>query len=164
MTAAPLLENSGKQSSAGYTPLCPEPTTVNFDSLKAMEVQCILKGLVMVIMIFCFLLQTWELFDQFISELKTVAVSFKEENPIEFPSFAFCDSTAFTEKLGIISNATLYNATAFNVEEEISLGVGLTQHDLTDTYSVESFPTAYNGYCTLYEFHGKRQVNDLLSK
>ena len=164
VTAAPLLEDSGKQSSAGYTPLCPESTTVNFDSLKAMEVQCILKGLVMVIMIFFFLLQMWELFDQFISELKTVAVSFKEENPIEFPSFAFCDSTAFTEKLGIISNATLYNATAFNVEEDISLGPGLIQYDLTDTYTVESFPTTFNGYCTLYEFHGKRQVDNLLSK
>ena len=109
----------------------------------------------------------WELFDQFISELKTVAVSFKEENPIEFPSFAFCDSTAFTEKLGIISNATLYNATAFNVEEGISLAIILengTVVNLTDTYTVESFPTTFNGYCTLYEFHGKRQVDNLLSK
>ena len=133
----------------------------------AMEVQYVLKGLVMVIMIVCFLLQMWELFDQFISELKTVAVSFKEENPIEFPSFAFCDSTAFTEKLGIISNATLYNATAFNVEEGISLAIILengTVVNLTDTYTVESFPTTFNGYCTLYEFHGKRQVDNLLSK
>ena len=121
----------------------------------------------MVIMIGCFLLQIWELFDQFISELKTVAVSFKEENTIEFPSFAFCDSTPFTEKLGVISNDTLYNATAFNVEEDISLEITLENglHDnLTDTYTVESFPTTCNGYCTLYEFHGKRQVNDLISK
>ena len=129
----------------------------------AMEVQYVLKGLVMVIMIVCFLLQMWELFDQFISELKTVAVSFEEENEIEFPSFAFCDSTAFTEKIGITSNTTLYNATAFNVKKEISLGRGLIG-DLTDTYTVESFPTTFNGYCTLYEFHGKRQVDNLLSK
>ena len=114
-------------------------------------------------MIVCFLLQMWELFDQFISELKTVAVSFEEENEIEFPSFAFCDSTAFTEKIGITSNTTLYNATAFNVKKEISLGRGLIG-DLTDTYTVESFPTMYNGYCTLYEFPGKHQVGEILSK
>ena len=107
----------------------------------------------------------WELFDQFLSELKTVAVSFKEESELEFPSLAFCDSTAFTEKIGITSNATLYNASTFNFEEEISfsmfLGNGLTDN-LTDYYEVESFPTGFNGYCTLYEFHGKHQVSGIL--
>ena len=49
----------------------------------------VLKAFVGVIMIVCFLVQMWELFGQFNSELKTVAVSFKEENMIEFPSFAF---------------------------------------------------------------------------
>ena len=124
--------------------------------------QYILKGLVMVLMIGCFLAQMWELFDQFISELKTVAVSFKEENEIEFPSFAFCDSTAFSEKIGITSNAALYNATSFNMVGEISLGDGY--HDLRDTYTIEYFPTLFNGYCTLYEFHGKHQVGKILSK
>ena len=107
----------------------------------------------------------WELFDQFLSELKTVAVSFKEESELEFPSFAFCDSTAFTEKIGITSNATLYNASTFNFEEEISfsmfLGNGLTDK-MMDSYNVESFPTIHNGYCTLYEFYGKHQVSGIL--
>ena len=103
----------------------------------------------------------WELFDQFLSELKTVAVSFKEENELEFPSFAFCDSTAFTEKLGITSNATLYNATTFILEEEISARA--LYPEMTYSYEVESFPTGFNGYCTLYEFHGKHQVSGVLS-
>ena len=130
-----------------------------------MESQTILKCLVGVILIGCFLCQMRELFDQFISEMKTVAVSFEKENALEFPSFAFCDSTAFTEKIGITSNATLYNASTFNFEEEISfsmfLGNGLTD-EMMDSYNVESFPTIHNGYCTLYEFHGKHQVSGIL--
>ena len=160
------------QTDEGCTPLGSEPSKASllgfyFNYLKAMESQNILKCLVGVILIGCFLCQMRELFDQFISEMKTVAVSFEMENTLEFPSFAFCDSTAFTEKIGITSNATLYNASTFNFEEEISFHLtslrnGLTDN-LTDSYEVESFPIGYNGYCTLYKFHGKHQVSGYLS-
>ena len=115
----------------------------------------VFKFFVGVIMIGCFLAQMWELFEQFISELKTVAVSFKHEKTIEFPSFAFCDSKAFTEKIGFTPNVTLYNASTFNLEPEISL-VHYANH------SVESFPTNSNGYCTLYQIHGKYDISRIL--
>ena len=98
----------------------------------------------------------WELFDQFLSELKTVTVSFKEEKALQFPSFAFCDKFGFKEKIGITSNATLYNASTYHFEDELSLD--MVDGNLTGTYVVETFPTTSNGYCTLYEFHGKHQV------
>ena len=110
-----------------------------------MEVLKVFLGLVM---IGCFFAQMWELFGQFISELKTVAISFKEENMIEFPNFAFCDSKAFTKRIGMTPNATLYNASTFYLEADISL-VSYRNH------SVESFPTNVNGFCTLYTFLGK---------
>ena len=120
----------------------------------------ILKAFVGIIMVVCFLAQMWELFDQFISELKTIAVSFKEEKEVEFPNLAFCDSTAFTEKIGITSNISFYNASTFDLEEEISL---VQQADFIN-YSVEYFPTSYNGYCKLYEFHGQYHISNLVGK
>ena len=100
----------------------------------------------------------WELFDQFLSELKTVTVSFKEEKALQFPSFAFCDKYGFKEKIGITSNATLYNASTYHFEEELRLDMVDNAFNLTGTYVVESFPTTSNGYCTLYEFRGKHKV------
>ena len=130
-----------------------------------MEVRGLLKGLVGIIMIGCFLSQMWDLFDQYLSELKTVAVSFEDKKEIEFPSFAFCDSTAFKRRIGVTANTTLYNATAFKVEE-VSIVNDLLPWapDLTDTFTVNSFPTTDNGYCTLYEFHGEHQVSTVVGK
>ena len=114
-----------------------------------MEVRVLLKGLVVITMIGCLLFQMWELFDQYLSEMKTVAVSFEEENAIEFPSFAFCDSTAFTKRIGVTANATLYNATAFSVEVDLSIVRNSVSSYLTDNYTVQSVPTTDNGYCTI---------------
>ena len=129
-----------------------------------MEVRVLLKGLVVITMIGCLLFQMWELFDQYLSEMKTVAVSFEEKNPIEFPSFAFCDSTAFTKRIGVTANATLYNATAFNVEVDVSIVRSSVSSYLTDNYTVQSVPTTDNGYCTLYELYGEYPVNTLFGK
>ena len=130
-----------------------------------MEVRGLLKGLVGIIMIGCFLSQMWDLFDQYLSELKTVAVSFREKKAIEFPSIAFCDSTAFRKRIGVTANTTLYNATAFKVED-VSIINGLLPwgYDMTDTFKVHSFPTTDNGYCTLYEFHGEHPINEVVGK
>ena len=122
----------------------------------------VLKAVVWIIMLGCFFAQMRELFHQFISELKTVAVSFKDEKEVEFPTLAFCDSTAFTQKIGITSNVTLYNASTYSLEEDISL------HSMSATYSpiysAKSFPTTHNGYCKLYEFYGKYDFNTIMGK
>ena len=126
-----------------------------------MEKQSILKGLLGVIMIGCFLCQMWDLFDQFLSELKTVAVSYEEKTELEFPSFAFCDSRGFTKKIGITSNATLYNSTTFNVEVVVHPEY---PHNTTGTCTVQYLPTIFNGYCKLFEFHRKYRVGTLMGK
>ena len=130
-----------------------------------MEVRVILKGLVGIIMIGCFLYQMWDLFDQFLGELRTVAVSFEKKNSVEFPSFAFCDSTAFTKKIGITSNTTLYNSSTFyvDVDVEFSLENGLIK-DLSGSYTVQYLPTTFNGYCKFYEFTGENQVSTLVGE
>ena len=127
-----------------------------------MDVRGSLKGFLWIIMICLFFWQMWELFGQYISNMKTVAVSFKEEGKVEFPNFAFCDSTAFTERIGIIANETVYNATAFNVEVEAS--IFMNTRFSTENITSHSFPTTDNGYCTLIELHGKFQANAAISK
>ena len=117
-----------------------------------MEVRGILKGLVGIIMIGCFLYQMWDLFDQFLGELRTVAVSFEKKNAVEFPSFAFCDSTAFTKKIGITSNTTLYNSSTFYVDVDMEVSIE------NCSYTVQYLPTTFNGYCKFYEFTGEVQV------
>ena len=113
-------------------------------------------------MICLFILQMWELFDQYISNMKTVAVSFKEEIKVEFPIFAFCDSTGFSEQIGIIANETVYNATTFDVEVEATIweDYRYTKENITSHF----FPTTDNGYCRLIELHGKFQANAAISK
>ena len=128
-----------------------------------MNVRDMLKGFLGFVMIGLFLYQMWDLFNEFLNELKTVAISFEDEDWVEFPSFVFCDSRAFARRIGITSNTTLYNDTTYNVEEEVSLNF----HPIntkTNTYSVQSFPTTFNGYCTLFEFDGKHEVSTMLGK
>ena len=102
--------------------------------------------------------QMWDLFHQYLSELKTVAVSYKVENAVEFPSFAFCDSTAFTKRIGVIANATQYNDSALNVEVEVSV-----YPPTGDNLTVQTFPTTDNGYCTNYDLYGEYPLNTFLS-
>ena len=135
-----------------------------------MKVRGILRGLVGVIMIGGFLAQMWHIFEQFISELKTVAVSFEERRDLEFPSLAFCDSRAFKKKFVAKANATVYNVTTFNVDKEVSMS-GLidirsdhTRALPTNTYTTELLPTPFNGFCKLYEFKQNLPPNTLLSK
>ena len=129
-----------------------------------MEVRSLLKGLVGIIMIACFLLQMKDLFDQYLNDLKTVAVSFKEKNTVEFPSFAFCDSTAFRKRIGVTANYTLYNDTAFNAEDVSIVNDQYSPGNLTDSFTVQFFPTTDNGYCTLYEFYGEYQFDTVIGE
>ena len=132
-----------------------------FITFTTMKVKTILGFLVGIIMVAGFLGQMWEIFDQFHSGLKTIAVSFEERDAIEFPSFAICDSRAFRKLTPLTANAARYNATTFNLEEQVSLHM-LFNDDLTDdwnTYTTELLPTIYNGYCMLYEFQRHYPVN-----
>ena len=117
-----------------------------------MKVPSILSFLVGVIMVGGFLVQMWELFGQFLSGLKTVAVSFEKRKTMEFPSFAFCDSRAFRSRMSNTANAAQYNATTFNLEKEVKLEY-IAEDDWENTYTSQLVPTMLNGYCMLYEFY-----------
>ena len=128
-----------------------------------MEVGNILRFIIVLIMVFGFLAQMWDLFGQFLSGLKTVAVSFEERETMEFPSFAFCDSRALRKRVMITANAAQFNATTFNLEEAILLKTIAsfnTQIEVWEkTYTSELVPTMLNGYCMLYEFNREYPVN-----
>ena len=131
-----------------------------------MKVPSIFSFIVGVVMIGGFLAQMWELFDQFLSSLKTVAVSYEERKTIEFPSFAFCDSRAVRRRMSATANAAHYNATTFNLEGEIALQyIWRKNHAIDDwdsTYKSKLVPTITNGYCKLYEFYTDYPVDTLV--
>ena len=66
------------------------------------------------IMVGLFLVQMWELFVQFHSGMKAIAISFEQRNEIEFPSFAICDSNGFRKPTYTIIDAAQYNASTFH--------------------------------------------------
>ena len=128
-----------------------------------MKVPSILSFLVGVIMVGGFLAQMWDLFGQFLSGLQTVAVSFEERKTMEFPSFAFCDSRAFRSRMSNTANAAQYNATTFNLEKEVKLEY-IAEDDWENTYTSQLVPTAFNGYCMLYEFYREYPISTFVSK
>ena len=89
--------------------------------LHIMEMGKVLRFFIVFIMVAGFLAQMWKLFGQFLSGMKTVAVSFEERKSMEFPTFAFCDSRAVKRRMATTVNEAQFNATTFNVEEEITL-------------------------------------------
>ena len=116
-----------------------------------------------------FLCQMWDLFHQFLMGQKTVAVSFEEKGELTFPSFAFCDSRAYRKRSIITLNATLYEAVAFNLEKEVYLDKIVRADfslldDWENTYTGKLFPTLFNGYCKLFEFHRGFPANTIAGK
>ena len=130
-----------------------------------MEMGKLLRFIIVLVMVVGFLAQMWELFGQFLSGLKTVAVSFEEKKTLEFPSFAFCDSRAVKSRMSTTANSAQYNATAFNLEEEIMLikvgSIDTAIDDWENTYVSHLVPTMLNGYCMLYEFYRDYPVNTI---
>ena len=124
-----------------------------------MKIRSILKAFLGVILFGGFIANVWNLFGQFLGGVKTVAISFEETDLVEFPSFAFCDSKAFTKRIGITSNVTLYNSSTFNVEVSFMS----MYDDLTGNYSTQYFPTMFNGYCKLFDFTGKQDFRSVQS-
>ena len=118
-----------------------------------------------------FLAQMWDLFIQFRSGLKTIAVYFDERDAVEFPSFAICDSRAYRKLSFWTANGERYNAATLSLEGQVSLFVqsndAYYSNDLTEdwnNYTTELLPTIYNGYCMLYEFQRNYPVNAMACK
>ena len=130
----------------------------------AMKVRTILSFLLGAIMVGGFLAQMWEVFEQFHSGLKTIAVWFDEKDTIEFPSIAICDSRAFTKLTRLMGNSAQYNATTFNLEEQISLYINFDKADDQNPFTTELLPTLYNGWCLLHEFPRNYPVGAKLCK
>ena len=129
-----------------------------------MEMGKLLRFIIVLVMVVGFLAQMWELFGQFLSGLKTVAVSFEEKKTLEFPSFAFCDSRAVRSRMSTTANAAQYNATTFNLKDEITLhtfGDIDTIDKWGNDYVSKLVPTILNGYCMLYEFYRDYPVNTI---
>ena len=133
-----------------------------------MRVKTILGFLVGAVMVVGFLTQIWEVFDQFHSGLKTIAVSYEERDTVEFPSFAVCDSRAFRKLTPWTADAEHYNGSTFDLEIQVSLYMPgqVKQHEvnMAKSYSTELLPTVYNGYCLLYEFQRKFPINAVACK
>ena len=122
-----------------------------------MTVKTFLGFLLGAIMVGLFLVQMWELFVQFHSGMKAIAISFEERDEIEFPSFAICDSNGFRKRTYTIPSEKQYNASTFDMEGQVTLSLSVFGNDneVNDQYNYTSelFATLYNGYCMLYEFH-----------
>ena len=65
-------------------------------------------------------------------------------------------------------NAALYNASTFNLEDEITLQavgyIDIASEDWENTYQSKLVPTMLNGYCKLYEFYRDYPVNTFVGK
>ena len=95
-------------------------------------------------MVAAFLFQMWELFGQFLIGLTTVAISFEKKEEFELPSFAFCDSRAFTKSVSIEETLDHYNDITFDLDPEIVFN-GMMRHDeavggKTDYFSEKTQP------------------------
>ena len=133
---------------------------------KSVKVRSILSFALGVVMVCGLLAQMWNLFHQFVSGLKTVAVSYENKDELEFPSFAFCDSRGFRRRAPLTANAGRYNATTFNLEEEVSLKWLMNPKIdiLGNSYTAELLPTVVNGYCMLFEFQRDYPLNTFVGK
>ena len=115
-----------------------------------------------VLMVVGFLAHMWHQTNKFFTGLTTVGVSYEDRSRIKFPTFAFCDSRAYNVRQPFAATASLYNSTAFDVEQEVVF-TGVTETDDPEAikpvnHTVRVFPTTYNGLCKSYEFHDVHKV------
>ena len=125
--------------------------------------------IIVLVMVVAFLYQMWELFGQFLSGLTTVAISIEEKEEYELPSFAFCDTRAFTKSVSMEETFTNYNGTTFDMDKNIEFhGVMKTDgkkiNYLGINHTTQLVPTFFNGYCKLYEFQQRHAVNTYIGK
>ena len=88
-----------------------------------MKVMAILSFMLGAVMFGGFLVQMWELFVQFRSGMKAIAITNEERDKLEFPSFALCHSRAFTRFTYTMVDVANYNSTTFNMEGQIRLSM-----------------------------------------
>ena len=152
-----------------------QATGLHYNTIMMKRVKTILRFILVAIMVGGFLVQMWDLFDQFHSGLKTIAVSFEERDALEFPSFAICDSRAHKKLTPKTANAERYNTVTYNLEGQISLFILSNNDDFSNNdfsnnndlredwnnYTTELVPTIYNGYCMLYELQRSYPVDAL---
>ena len=122
-----------------------------------MKLRNIIHFTLVVFLVGGFLAHMWEQTNKFFSGLTTVGVSYEERPRIKFPTFVFCDSRAYNVRQEFAATARLYNATAFNVGQEVVFS-GVALSDDTGSLKLPNhtekvFPTVYNGLCKSYEFH-----------
>ena len=136
-----------------------------------MKLKTVLSSLLWAVMVTGFLTQMWDLFEQFCSGWKTIAVHFEERTEIAFPSFAICDSRAYRKLMPWTADAEQYNASTFNLEEHVSLHIqsnqGYYDNGIVNdwnSYTTELLPTIFNGYCMLYEFEREYPINTMACK
>ena len=124
-----------------------------------MKLLSILRCIIVSVMFCGFLLQMWDLFEKYLSGLTTVAVSFKEREVLEFPSFAFCDSRAFKTDVNLDDTLLQYNATTFQLDQEVQFSgvsgvTGAGNISFSEiNHTIHVVPSTFNGYCKLFEFH-----------
>ena len=115
-----------------------------------------LQVIILGLLIACFLVQMWEQFDKFLRGQTTVAVSFEASTYQKLPTIAFCDSRAYKTKVQLTASAARYNENTFDVESEVELNA-ICESDFNcrkpANVTTHMVPTAFNGYCKLYEFH-----------
>ena len=131
-----------------------------------MKVKAILSFMLGAVMFGGFLVQMWELFIQFCSGMKAIAISNEDRDKVEFPSFALCHSKAFNKFTYTMVEVAKYNSSTFNMEGQIkfiSFGMDDSAEDW-DIYTSELLPTLYNGYCMLYEFQRTYPPNAEIGK
>ena len=131
-----------------------------------MNLQNIIRFIIVLVMVAAFLYQMWEVFGQFLSGLTTVATSFEEKEEFDLPSFAFCDSRAFTRSVTLEETFANYNETTFDLDQKIEfLGIhiidGLSQkvNYFEINHTTQVVPTFFNGYCKIYEFQQSLPYN-----
>ena len=164
---AHLSINYSWGASDKITPPCNIIPKVLAKRRVSMKFHSVLSCSLVLVMVAAFLYQMWELFGQFLSGLTTVAISFEEKEEFELPSFAFCDSRAFTKSVSIEETLTRYNDTTFDLEEDISFNgmmknVRGKAHYSYVNHTRQIVPTMFNGYCKLYEFQQSYPVETYL--
>ena len=141
---------------------------------QEMTVKAILRFMLGAVMVGGFLVQMWDLFVQFRSGMKAIAISNEDRDRVEFPSFAFCHSKAFNKFTYTMVEVAKYNSSTFHMEGQIKLimfGKDDSSEDWKDDssedwekYTSELLPTLYNGYCMLYEFQRTYPPNAEIGK
>lgn len=102
-----------------------------------------------------FLWQVWDQTDKFFSGATTVAVSWRKEDEVRFPTFAFCNKLGFTGKGPVAKdsavNYEIYMKSASSVDANLTgMAWGYSEFIQPGFESVH-IPTLFNGLCKVFK-------------